>query len=444
VFKILGFGSINTMKEVDFLRLYKKILPSLMSRVMGVLFVVVFNIWVARALGANDAGLLFLSLTIVFVVSVAGRLGMDNVVLRFVSAGYSVQNWAEIFWVLKLASKVILSPIVFISSFLYFFAEYLAIEVFSNELLTDVFRSMAFAIPAYSFVAIFSEALKGLKYSGVSQIFQVGLIPLVALLGIVLMDATDVLMISIIYSASCFIVLVLLLLFLSVVISKSKGEVVGICRDLNPRRDKIFCAAKELYVVSLLMVVMDWNAVILLGIFASPSEVAIFQVSMKVALLVNFVLAAVNSVIAPGFSELFELGKKDELKSLAQQSTFKVTLFVMPLVLLLLVFSDKVLFFFGAEFVIGSGVLELLVIGRFFTVATGSACYLMIMTGNERAYKRMVVKFALLGVIMNYILVVNLGLIGVAFGVALTTAMFSVYAMYVVKRKLGFYIWTFI
>src|SRR5262245_11776050 len=66
---------------------------SLTWRIIGAGLAFVFSLLLARFLGGQQAGLYFLAISIVMVVSVASRLGLDNALVRFAASNASQENW---------------------------------------------------------------------------------------------------------------------------------------------------------------------------------------------------------------------------------------------------------------------------------------------------------------------------------------------------------------
>lgn len=55
-----------------------------------------FNVVLARLLGADGAGLYYLTLTIVTIAATLGCVGMNNAVIRFVAANAVIENWVAV------------------------------------------------------------------------------------------------------------------------------------------------------------------------------------------------------------------------------------------------------------------------------------------------------------------------------------------------------------
>lgn len=418
---------------------FTRSMASFVVRVMGVGFVFLFNMYIAREYGAEQAGVFLLGLTVATVSCALAKLGMDNVVLKHVAAGLAVSDWNEANGIIKLAVIVVVVCSAAIGVGMYFLSNYMAVNIFNDERLEGVFKVFSFFIPAFSLLTVFSEALKGLGKVAYSQFFYVAMIPMLALMVASLSDEKDIEHLSLLY-----LILTLATLIGAVLVwcnTACRHGGIGVS-CFQPRN--ALMTAYPLYIVAILAVVIDWNAVIYLGIFESVTEVAIFQICMKIALLVNFILVAVNSVVAPKISMLYRQDKIDDLRRLSQQSSTIVTLIVLPLVMFLVLLPEFVLSFFGDEFVIGAPILQLLVVGQLINVSTGGVGYLLMMTGNESGSRDLAIVFALISIVLNYFLVTLYGVIGLALGVALVMSLINISAMFLVKRKLGFYVWKFL
>ncbi|MEI8644256.1 oligosaccharide flippase family protein [Pseudoalteromonas sp. Hal056] len=131
---------------------------ALAIRVLGAGMAFLFNLIIARQLGAEQSGYFFLALALVMLLSAVARLGFDNTVLRFTSAdasyGYTVKA------ILNFALKYVL-PVSFIFTVItYTLAPWLAEAVFNKPELTDTLQLIAPAIIGLSIVFLVAMSLQ--------------------------------------------------------------------------------------------------------------------------------------------------------------------------------------------------------------------------------------------------------------------------------------------
>ena len=93
---------------------------------------------------------------------------------------------------------------------------------------------------------------------------------------------------------------------------------------------------------------------------------------------------------------------------------------------------------FGAQFVVGGPLLQILAIGQFFNAICGSVGLLLIMSGNERDVRTLTLCSGSFALALIWVLTVYLGEHGNALGIALAVAVQNLLAVYFVRKRLGF------
>jgi len=145
----------------------------------GAMLGFLFNFVLARFLGARGTGIYFLVLTITMMCSVVGRMGLDNVLLRFTAANASQNKWDSVQGLYRkgigLASLVslVITIVVFLG------ASKISLGLFKAPNLQNPLYVMALSILPMSLIALHASLLKGLKkiqYAMVLQGFGVPLL----------------------------------------------------------------------------------------------------------------------------------------------------------------------------------------------------------------------------------------------------------------------------
>ena len=199
----------------------------------------------------------------------------------------------------------------------------------------------------------------------------------------------------------------------------------------------LWVSAKPLFIIALMNTSLTWLPMLVLGVWVSAAEVGVFGAANRLALLVSFLLVTLNNVVAPKFAELHA---KDDLKAmgqLARRSAAMLTLLASPLFLLLFIFSEKIMGLFGPEFASGGTVLAILLVGQVINVYTGSVRFLLIMSGNEKTIRNIIIISALLQLALVMTLVPLIGIIGAAIATVSALITMNLTSVYAVYRKLG-------
>ncbi|MBK9638980.1 MAG: polysaccharide biosynthesis C-terminal domain-containing protein [Bacteroidetes bacterium] len=110
----------------------------------------------------------------------------------------------------------------------------------------------------------------------------------------------------------------------------------------------------------------------------------------------------------------------------------------LPFTLLICIFPDWILSFFGSDFKQASTALIILSIGNFFSSITGSVGILLQMTGHQKSYNNIILCAAITSIILNIILVPRIGITGAAISSAIAKIIQNLAGSIYVYKKFGF------
>lgn len=400
-------------------------------RVMGAGLAFGFNVYLARLVGAEGAGIYFLALMVTTIASVFGRMGLDNSLLRFIAAEASVGDWAEVKGVYRKGMLLAISASTVAALVMFFTAPLVAETVFGKPELLGSLRLMAFAVVPVSLVMLHGESLKGLKRIRDSQVVQFIGVQALSLAGLYLLGSSwGVEGAALAYTAGA----VLTALAGAALWRMATPKLKDVTGEFSTQR--LLQSSMPLFWSSTVGLLMNWTAVFILGIWGSSADVGIFGAASRTAMLISIVLIAVNTIAAPKFAELYRLREMEALAVMARNSAKLMTLLASPVLILFMFFPAWVMGIFGPEFTGGAGVLVILAIGQFVNVATGSVGYLLMMSGNEIFMRNITMAAALLNILLNIGLVPHYGLYGAAVATSVSMAVHNLLAWYYVRKNI--------
>ena len=406
----------------------------LVVRVMGAGLGFAFNVALARVLGAEGLGIYHLSLTFTLIASVVGRMGMDAAMLKFGATSHAEGDWRQLAAVHRLGMGIaaLCCGIVAASTFLA--ADWVAQTVYGDPTIANPLRLMSLALVPFSLLSLYGELLKAGQHQALSSFIQGAALPVVNLLLLFLFaeNITDPSAASGLYLAGAVVVCIL-------------GYFSW--RHCTPRPPappstalglgQLLATAMPMYGSAIADVVMTFSDVLILGIFATSAEVGIYSAAARTALLTRFLLLATSSVAAPRFAALHAANDKEGIARLAVRSTILTTVSTLPLLLIFIMFPERILSLFGTQFEAGAAALIVLSIGQFVNAATGPVGYLLNMSGLHRIEGRIAVAGAVMTVGFCFALIPAWGLLGAAAANAIATAACNLLRVYFAKSRLG-------
>ena len=164
---------------------------------------------------------------------------------------------------------------------------------------------------------------------------------------------------------------------------------------------------------------------------------ALFTAAQRTAMLMIFVLTAINTVVAPKFAHLHKTNKLEELAGVAYYSARLLSVVSLPILIVMFVFPKQILSLFGEGFEDASIYLQILAIGQFINAITGSVGYLLSMSGNEKDLRNSSLVSGAIVISLCVILIPIFNGVGAAVAVSVAIAMQNLLAVHWVKKRLG-------
>jgi O-antigen/teichoic acid export membrane protein len=393
-----------------------------------------FGIVLARLLGVAEIGLYFIAITIVEIGATIARLGLEHAVLRFASIAHSRGDRGSLAAIYRNSLGLSLGMAIALALPVWLVVSYVRLGGDRADELRAVLPLLMLAVAPAAALALQAEFFKGIGAPAKSTFVQAVVPPLGLLLGM-----------TALWSLATVTFQGIMLLYVIVLIGSVLYAFVawnrslpGIWREPGYFDKRLLLrTGLPLLLFAAMNLVMSWTDVFVLGIWSDPAEVGIYGVSMRAASLSAFVLAAVNSVVAPRFAALYAGGEHAALARLAQQSSLWMLLAVTPGILFLLVYPELFLHLFGSNFERGAWPLRILTLGQLVNVGTGSVGYLLIMTGNQTMLRNNTTIWAIANLVGNLILVPAYGAIGAATSTGVCLALMNIASWWMVRKRLN-------
>ena len=183
-----------------------------------------------------------------------------------------------------------------------------------------------------------------------------------------------------------------------------------------------------------ILLIMSWADTLIIGVYEDESEIGVYNVAIKLAMISGIVLGALNSIVAPKISEAFNNGKKDEFVLIVKQSTKIIFYSSFPILIFLIAFPEFLLSLFGSEFLIGKSALYVLIIGQIVNAFSGSVGVIMQMTGKEKLFQNILILALLTNVVLNFLLVPIYGIIGAAIASSVSLVLWNLISVFCIYK----------
>jgi|GEM_PF-448349 len=406
----------------------------LFVKVLTAILAFLMNIVIARKLGPAEAGLFFLGFTLVVLLASVGRMGLDNSVMRFVARARVAGDTVKLHGLYRKAllwggGLCLLFMLVLLAS-----SQLLVNFVFEQPGFGAVLPIMVMALPLVGLYTLHVFALLGMKKIIAGVMVLTGIVPLTMLAGLLIFPVTRAQEVAWVYLVGCALALVIGVFFWHRAVP---GKEQGVKLSAFPS-DLLYASCMPLWGVVILGQVIQWSSQLLMGVWGSVEDVALFAVAQRTAMLIGFALFAVNASAGPKFAALYSQGNMVGLERVALWSVRLILLVAVPSLIFMMVFPQWLMGLFGPEFRAASTALMILAVGQFIGTAVGSVGSLLSMTGHERQLRWNVFIGAVLGVGLGVLLIPGYGLIGAAIATSVAVASKNLLCVYQVNQLLGF------
>lgn len=394
---------------------------------------------ISKTLGGEGVGVFHISIDTAGILVMAGCLGFNTSIVRFVSQ-YRAKAW---YGLIRKLYRSIFSLSMLLSTCLgvalYFAAEWVAVGYYGDEELVLPLKIVALAIPFLVMSTINVEFIRGLKQVHISELFRNLSIQFVVLVGIVVssffaITAADPVKYYALGGAVAFLATSY---FIHRYLKKNEDREGIADAETPPAYSFKFHLGISLPMImtSFIQLINGKVDVIMLGHFMDTYEVGVFVMALKLSVITNFVIGALKTIAMPKISELFWSDKRVELNNVVQYSTRLIFVYSFPVSVVLLVFPEFVLSLFDEDFAVGALTLRIFAVTQMVNAFSGMVAVFMNMAGHQKFFMRLVLVSTLVNIALNFWLIPVMGIEGAAIGTMVTTIGWNLVGVYFIYKK---------
>jgi len=401
-------------------RLLIESLTSVFIRVLGSLSAFGLTYVIAKQFSSIDAGYFFFFLSMLFISSSICRFGLDNVFLKLI--GEKSILLKEDYITLKSGFLLTIINSIFFIILTYIFYQLQILPWF-------IFTGLCVSLPVFNFVFLFGMISQGQSKTIISVLILNILINFITCMFLYFLNFTE--LHNLVFFYICSIFFVLLLCFCSnlnvtkrIIISKT--DFASVIKKSFPFFIFTFNGQMQI-----------WFGQFCLGMFTLSSAVANFAISLRVSLLLSFILVAINIVIAPKIAYCVRHNEHSNLKKLIMNSNIIIYVISLPVFIIFFLNVELIIDLFGAEYSEDLSIIYILLLGQLVNVLTGSVGYLLSMGGHERDLKYISLFSLSILILFSFILIPIYSEVGAAIATCTSIILQNTISAFYVKKRLG-------
>ncbi len=203
--------------------------------------------------------------------------------------------------------------------------------------------------------------------------------------------------------------------------------------------ENIFSIATPFALSNLAFFLISWMDTLFIGYYLTNEDVGIFNLILRVAMIISLPMMGINSVIGPRISSAFFSNQYSSLIKNIQYSIVTGAGSSAPIFGGILLFQNQILSFFGPEFSEAYISFILLATAHFLHAASGSAGLSLQMMSRAKDFQYILGSAVLFKVILAMILIPAYGLIGATISILMTTVYWKSTTWFILSKRLRSY-----
>ncbi len=389
---------------------------------------------IARGLGVQEFGLYSYVMSWISLLMLLAVLGSDSVFLRFIPEYIAAQRWSLLRGLLQVGSRLVMAASLMIA------AIGLTVVWFSMAPGTrqDAFIVGLMLLPFLSLNLLRQATLRAFKHVVMARSPELLIQP--SLLGVLFILIWKVMPVGEPIAAHALILLGIALLVALIVGGLFVRHVIPVEVNLaaaDYRTESWIDMSLPMMLSAAFFVIAAEVDKIMVGMMVGDSEVGLYAMASRIAVLVLFGLQSVNVIAAPMIAEYHTSKSPGEFQNLVRKLTLIIFLITVPAFMSVLLFGEAVLTLLGDEFTRAYPALLILACGQLVNAATGPVGFLLTMTGHHHTSLRIITFTLIMSILLNLPAIYYFEVNGAAGATAFSIALRNVLSWWQVRKLLG-------
>lgn len=379
----------------------------------------------AKFIGAKDYGIYAYVISWTQILAIFSVLGLNTLLVREVSRYLAVNDLNRLKGLIRWAKQVwILSSITFSMGFALILMKYLVRHVDSD--VKNTLWVGILLIPALSLSLLLQGGLQGAGKIIEAQIPQFFVLPIMFLLLLICvyitfkLDSIIVVILRIIAVGASLIIA--FHLFKKYLYNPKLSSITPVYE-----RKLWIKSAFSLLFVNASGILSQKLPVVLVGWLVGAKAAGIFDIALKVSILVNFTQLILSWPFSPVIATLYAQSKIKDLQRLITKVWALGSFGSILVGVIYFIFGKHILSAFGFEFSSGSDVLLILTLSQIFNVLMGPALLLLNMSGFETETAKNVAISFLTNLLLGYVFTQKIGIMGTALSTLVSVIILSLF-----------------
>jgi O-antigen/teichoic acid export membrane protein len=406
-------------------------IKTLALRVMGVLVLFGFTFFLTRNFPAQIVGEYDFIRSYVLAVGIFCLLGTEQSILYFAGRLKTIGSQHELRHIYyKMAGITLFMSLLVLA--LVWAAGSTVINGFYNDstIYNSIFKASAMLF--FNGISILNtELYRALGYNNVSELFRNTFKYIPAIAGAVIILMAD----KVEYLTDCYLFGFVLL---AAVTTSLAFYYLGRL-ERNPQKSvttrEIVKTSYPISISGMAIFLLMSIDIMLLKKYMGNEYVAYYSSAVKIMTMLSVIMLTVNITISTQLSELYTSGRFNEIKKVVSNASRLTILLATPAALVVLIFPETLLGFFGAQYTQAATALCILIVGQWASCYFGVVHMYLNMTQKQQYFQYILIVAVLINFGLNSWLVPIYGMSGAALAYVASTLFWNIASAIVIYSK---------
>lgn len=394
-------------------------------------FTYLYRIIIARQFGPEIYGLFALSFMLVGWFRIFSNLGLKQGLLLFISLFRGKKEKKKILYLFRVSFSILVFTSITAGILLFFFSDFIALEIFSNHNLAIFLKIFSLVIPFAVLGELLLSVIRAHEKIGwfsfisniVGNFVSLSFIIFFIFLGI---GSVSVPLSYLIGSFSVFIASFFVCkVTLSKIFNLNKKK---INEEKNKKAFKNMLSYSWPFIFQgFTLYIFYWVDSLMIGIFKTIEDVGFYNAAVPTALLLILPLDIFRQLFFPFVTKEYSKGNIEEVRQLTKQIGKWVFIMTAPFFILFLIFPGVFInLLFGEKYLVAENALRFLSVGALFSAIFGISEDLISIKRKSKIILLDMIFAVVINIVLNLIFVPLYGITGAGFATMLSMIVLNI------------------
>ena len=407
-------------------------LITLILRVFGVFILFGFTLFLTKNFSPKIVGQYDFVRSFLLVIGSVCLLGCDQSILYFRGQLKGLGKLSEIINIYKKMVGIIFSISILLFLIVLGIDEQFVNTFFSDQGVYEIFLKSSGILFFYALTTLNIEVFRALGNLYVAELFRNTIKYIPVIIGAILLYyfynetyLVDVFLFGFIILA----ILTTILIFYYFNKININGEKEGFSyKEIISKSYPIAISGMALF----LLISID---IMFLKKYRDDATVAFYALAVKLMTILSMIIVTVNITVSTKIAEYFSTKNNLEMCKILRNSSRLIFMLTLPVTILICMFSEDILGFFGGDYVAAREALLILMIGQGICSVFGCAAVYLNMTGRQHIFQVILVLAVLINFALNRVLIPEYGMTGAAISFVGSSFFWNFISAVIVYRK---------